>query len=66
MVKAALIRFARVVGGQALGAGITAAIANYTALPGLDTPGGLIIGATLGAALVAADKYLREKGVYGG
>lgn len=66
MFKAALIRFVRVVGGQVLGAAITATLAYLTTVPGLDTGQGVVIATVIGSALTAADKYLREKGVYGG
>lgn len=60
----ALKRFARVVVGQALGAGVTVALATYTFVPELQTGYGTVIAVLIGSLLTAVDKYLRDKGLY--
>jgi tetrahydromethanopterin S-methyltransferase subunit C len=66
MFSSAFYRFLRVIGGQALGAGIMAALNGYQQLPELQSTEGVIAATIIGSVLTALDKYLREKGVYRG
>ena len=63
-----LIRFGVIVGGAAVGAAMTAAAANQTALTitsdGNITPEGAAIAAIISSILMAVDVYLKKRGVY--
>lgn len=63
MLKVAVLRFLRVVGGQTLGYGVTAA-ALYVSSSDFG-PETVLIATVLGALLTSADKYFRGNGVYG-